>query len=324
MELRHLRYFIAVAEQGSVRAASERIHVTQPALSRQIMDLESELGVTLFERTSRGLKLTEIGGIFLSSVQRTLLALEEATHLTREAAAGMQGVIRIGFTESAGWTGVLPTAFSRFQKEAPQVKVELVPLNTTQQLTEIESQALDGGFLNLFAPLPKKFRMLSISRKDVVMAVPQEWEVREDERVSIRYLSGKPVVGFPRSTYPAYYDQIFAACTHSRVTLDVVQEVSTVTAIMALVSAGLGAAVVISDNRARPPARVKFLDFHDFSVPIDFSFIHLAENSNPALLRFRDIVRQCIADGESQTGPKESTPMRRGMSATEREYVAAG
>lgn len=277
-----------MAEHASVRAASERIHVTQPAISRQIHDLEAELGVALFERTARGLRLTEAGRGFLQHAQRTLAQLDHATRISRETAAGLLGQLRIGFVESAGWDGVLPAAFSRFQEETSHVRVELVPLNTAEQLAEIEAGTLDCGFVNLFESLPPSYASRQLSQKDVLLAVPLGWPV--PPVASIGYLHDKPVVGFPRAVYPLYYDRMFSACSAAGVTLDVVQEVSTVTAIMALVSAGVGAAIVNNDNRSRPPARVRFLDFSDFSLPIPFCFVWSRANLNPALRRFDAIV----------------------------------
>lgn len=281
-----------MAEHASVRAASEHIHVTQPAISRQIHDLENELGAVLFERTSRGLKLTEAGQIFLQQARRTLTQIQSAVHISRDAAEGRFGQLRIGFVESAGWDGALPASFSRFQSETPNVRVELVPLNSAEQLAEIANGSLDCGFVNLFEPLPATYNSRQLSLKNVMLAVPQDWPHASlsSGRVSIAYLRSKPVVGFPRAVYPLYYDRMFSACSAAGVVLNVVQEVTTVTAIMALVSAGVGAAIVNSDNRSRPPARVRFFDFRDFSIPIPFCFVSSRSNQNPALSRFDAIV----------------------------------
>ncbi|NYT38827.1 LysR family transcriptional regulator [Allopusillimonas soli] len=296
MELRHLRYFIAVAEYESVRVASERIHITQPAISRQIQDLEAELGVSLFVRTKRGLRLTEAGAVFLAEARQILSHLEAAVGTTRQVASGVEGHLRVGFVENAGWDGVVPAIFNRFQQEAHKVSIELVPLYTPAQLETIENRSLDGGFVYLFDPLPEKFSVLSLCRHDVMLAVPRTWDMPENEAVAMCSLIGKPFITFQRGVYPAYYDRLIAACVQAGLTPNVVQEVTTEAAILSLVSAGVGAAIVNAANLGRPPAQAKFVPVAGFSMPLPLAFVHLADNANPALARFLTLLRDYRED----------------------------
>jgi DNA-binding transcriptional LysR family regulator len=119
MELRHLRYFITVAELRSVRAASEQLHVTQPAISRQIQDLEEATGAALFNRTSRGLTLTPAGDAYLSEAREILARVDAANRLARRIASGVQGHLRIGFVANAVWSGIVSHALSAFEQAAP-------------------------------------------------------------------------------------------------------------------------------------------------------------------------------------------------------------
>ncbi|PLC42427.1 LysR family transcriptional regulator [Ralstonia pickettii] len=286
MELRHLRYFIAVAELRSVRAASEQLHVTQPAISRQIQDLEDAIGAVLFERTPRGLKLTAAGTAYLDEARDILTRVDAANRLARRIADGVHGQLRLGFVENAAWIGIVSQAFSAFQQTAPDVALELTPMNTPEQFEAIAAGQLDGGFCYRFGTLPQGFAGVPVLEQNVVLAVPQAWALGDEEAVAASELAGVPFIAFPRRIYPAYYDRLLSACAERGLTLDIRQEASTETAILSLVSAGMGAAIVNAANRHRPPARVRFVELRDLSVPLPLEFCFLSAHTNAALQRF--------------------------------------
>jgi DNA-binding transcriptional LysR family regulator len=286
MELRHLRYFVAVAEHASVRGASEQLHVTQPAISRQIQDLEETLGVALFERTPRGLKLTLAGDAYLREARGILQQVEQAARVAQRVAAGVSGHVRMGFVENAVWGGLVPNALQAFQQNAPQVGIELTPMNTPEQLDAIDAGQLDGGFIYHFGALPEQFVSLPLLENGVVLAAPASWSFGRRKTVRAAQLAGKPFITFPRHVYPAYYDRLIGACERAGLTLDVVQEVSTEAAILSLVSAGVGAAIVNSANRERPPALVQFLALSDLSIVLPLHFAYHEQHRNPALAQF--------------------------------------
>lgn len=290
MELRHLRYFIAVAELRSVRAASEHLHVTQPAISRQIQDLEDAVGATLFERTPRGLKLTPAGEAYLAEARDILGRVDAANRLARRIASGVQGHLRIGFVENAAWSGIVSRALSAFEQAAPDVALELTPMNTPEQLDALAAGRLDGGFAYRFGSLPEGIDSVHVLDQNVVLAVPESWPQGSAGAVVAQELAGKPFIAFPRRVYPAYYDHLLSACAERGLTLDIRQEASTETAILSLVSAGLGAAIVNAANRDRPPARVRFVALRDLSVPLPLEFCFVAQEANPALKRFVELL----------------------------------
>jgi DNA-binding transcriptional LysR family regulator len=180
---------------------------------------------------------------------------------------------------------LVPDAFNSFQREAPEVSIHLAPMNTPEQVVEILAGTLDGGFIYTYGELPRALRVLPLVIGDVVAAVPRSWNLPEDQPISARDLNGRPVVCFPRQTYPAYYDMLVSACSEAGLTLDVVQEVPTEAAILSLVSAGMGAAIVNAANLGRPPARAQFLRFTDLSVQMPLAFAYLETNPNAALQR---------------------------------------
>jgi len=286
MELRHLRYFIAVAELRSVRAASEQLHVTQPAISRQIQDLEDAIGAALFERTPRGLRLTDAGVAYLSEARDILARVDAANRLARRIASGVQGALRIGFVENAAWSGVVSRALSAFEQAAPRVSLELQPMNTPEQLEAIAAGRLDGGFCYRVGISPEGLASVPVLEQNVVLAVPEAWALGKEGPVAARELADTPFIAFPRRIYPAYYDRLLSACAERGLTLDIRQEASTETAILSLVSASMGAAIVNAANRDRPPARVRFVALQDVSVPLPLEFCYAANGTNAALERF--------------------------------------
>ncbi len=290
MELRHLRYFLAVAEQESVRLAAKRVNVTQPAISRQIQYLEEELGFALFDRSPRGLKLTTAGRFYLGEARRVLATLQSAGLAGRRIAEGLMGHLRIGLVENAGWDGLVPELFARFQTAAPDVRLELVPLNTPEQLERLRDGTLDGGLVYLFDEPPNDFEHVALLEHGVALAVPSTWDLPVGEPVAARDLADRPFVTFPRGVYPEYYDRLLAACRQAGLTPQVVQEVSTEAAILSLVSAGIGAAIVNAANRGRPPARARFHDLADVAIRLPLSFVWRRDDGDPALRRFLDVI----------------------------------
>jgi len=290
MELRHLRYFLAVAEQESVRSAAKRVNVTQPAISRQIKSLEEELGFALFDRAPRGLKLTAAGRFYLGEARRLLAELQSAGRVGARIADGLMGHLRIGLVENAGWDGLVPELFAGFQSAAPDVRLELVPLNTPAQLERLGDGTLDGGLVHLFDEPPAAFDRVVLLEHGVALAVPSGWDLPADGPVRARDLADRPFVTFPRSAYPDYYDRLLAACRLAGLTPRIVQEVSTEAAILSLVSAGIGAAIVNAANRGRPPARARFLDLADVDIRLPLSFVWRRDDGDPALRRFLDVV----------------------------------
>ncbi len=295
MELRHLRYFVVVAEYGNVRVASNHLHISQPAISRQIHDLETELGVQLFDRTTRGLRLTRAGEQYLSETRRALAMIEAAGRSARMVMEGRSGRLSIGLVEIAGWEGLVPSALGEFRKDYGDVDLHLNPTTTPEQLRAIEDGTLDGGFIYAFDPLPDGFESIPLTPHGVVLATPMGWRGGKSTKVSIHSLSKESFVAFHRTVYPTYYDRLINACSQAGLTIHIVQEVGSEAAMLSLVSAGIGVAIVNSCNRWRAPSRVNFVELADLSVPLPLSFAYFRSNSNPALIRFVETLRKGLA-----------------------------
>src|ERR1700746_2758095 len=137
MELRHLRYFVAIGEEENYRRAAKRLHVAQTALSTQIQDLEAEVGFKLFDRLPRGVKLSTAGKLFLEDARHILESVSEATARAARVARGQSGTLRVGFTENASWHGVVPDSFRRFREKQPDVELQLQPAPSLEQIEAI-------------------------------------------------------------------------------------------------------------------------------------------------------------------------------------------
>src|ERR1700741_4445718 len=144
MELRHLRYFVAIGEEENYRRAAQRLNVAQTALSTQIQDLEAELGFKLFDRLPRGVKLSAAGKLFLADARRILRDVNEAASRAARVARGQSGTLRVGFTENASWRGVVPESLRRFRKRQPDAELQLTPATSLEQIEAIRASWVNG------------------------------------------------------------------------------------------------------------------------------------------------------------------------------------
>src|SRR5688500_95721 len=147
MELRHLRYFVAVGEEQHYGRGAQRLRVAQPALSRQIQDLEEEIGFKLFDRLARGVKLTSAGQLYLEEVRRLLKQVDEVTTRAKRVASGQSGTLRVGFIESMSWHGIVPDSFREFRAQEPEAELQIQPLSSAGQVEAVRSGELDAGFV---------------------------------------------------------------------------------------------------------------------------------------------------------------------------------
>src|SRR5690349_11528417 len=173
MELRHLRYFVAVGEEQHYGRAARRLRVAQPALSRQIHDLEEELGFKLFDRLPRGVKLSAAGKLFLEDARRILREVNEAADRAARVARGLSGTLRVGFTENASWHGVVPDSFRRFREQQPDLELQLQPAASLEQSEAIRSGRLDAGFINFMPKSDTELDQLRVAIQHVELAAPK-------------------------------------------------------------------------------------------------------------------------------------------------------
>src|SRR5712672_58976 len=163
MELRHLRYFVVIGEEQHYGRAAHRLRIAQPALSRQIQNLEEEIGFKLFDRLSRGVKISAAGKLFLEDARRILQQVDEATRRAKRVASGQSGTLRVGFVESISWHGVVPDSFRQFRERQPDVELQLKPLSSARQLEAVRTGQLDAGFLFTIANISRELAQLPVA-----------------------------------------------------------------------------------------------------------------------------------------------------------------
>jgi len=287
MELRHLRYFVVVGEEQHYGRASRRLRVAQPALSRQIQDLEEEIGFKLFDRLSRGVKLSAAGKLFLEDARRILQAVSEATARAAHVARGQSGTLRVGFPENASWHGIVPDSFRRFREQQPDAELQLQPAASLELLDAIRSGLLDAGFLNFMPNVDPELDQLAVAVHRVELAVPKTHPLTKLKKLRLRELTDAAFVWFPRRASPAFYDRLMHECYRGGLKSPrIVQEGLNEATILSLVSTGLGVGWVLGSARWRCPETVTILPVVDLNVPLRLALAWRRDNTSPLLPRF--------------------------------------
>jgi len=245
MELRHLRYFVAVAEELNFGRAAERLRIAQPPLSRQIRDLEREVGAALFERVPRGVELTPAGRAFLPEARLTLAQAERAQRSAQRAAQGETGRLRVGFVEAATHSGILPDVLSFFRAHLPSVGLSLFELDPLRQAEAFQDGRIDVGILHS-PPLDaaRWLRVEPIYAEPVILALPKTHALAGRSRIALASLADESFVSVPRIVAPEMYDDMVASCRRAGFSPRIVQEAAGWHTLASLVSAGVGVGVV--------------------------------------------------------------------------------
>src|SRR5262245_25123874 len=212
MDLKHLRAAVAVAEHLHFGQAAKALGVAQPPLSQQVKALEDELGVTLFERTTRAVHLTPAGETFVADARAALSMVDTAARRARQAGRGEIGELAIGMVGSAVQQP-LPTIIRAFRARYPAVALSFHVLPTATQVDRLRASALDLGLLRPPLPGPAgEFELVSISREPLVAVLPSDHRLAGRRRVAVSTLADEPFVLFPRALGPGLYDEITALC----------------------------------------------------------------------------------------------------------------
>jgi DNA-binding transcriptional LysR family regulator len=241
MELRHLRYAIAVAEELHFGRAAERLNMSQPPLSQQIQQIEEELGVKLFERTKRSVKITAAGQTFVAEARAILKHMEHAAKAAVRASHGELGRLMVGTVTStdSGFYKVLVDILQRFAGRYPDVHIGLRTLSVTQQLSDLKEDRLTVGFVTL----PIHDPLLSVKNvhyEPLVVALPEKHPLAQQRRITARALAREPIIAFPRQMNPGYVDSVITYFQKAGCTINIAHEGDTLYTSLALVAAGVG------------------------------------------------------------------------------------
>ncbi|RPT60266.1 LysR family transcriptional regulator [Pseudomonas aeruginosa] len=291
MELRHLRYFIAVAEELHFGRAAERLGISQPPLSQQIQALEEEIGARLFERTNRRVELTDAGRLFLDESRQVLAQVDKAVLLARRAHLGELGELKIGFTSSAPFTSTIPSSIHAFRKAYPDVHLDLQEMSSRQVLKALLEESLQVGVIRPLA-LPDAVHWVELFREPLVAVLRADHPLAagSEDGLAIAALAEEPFVFFPRSYGTGLYDQVIALTRQAGFSPRIAQEASEAMTIIGLVSAGLGVSILLASFRR---TRVDGVVYRTLSDPEATTAVWLVRRQNegsPLALSFIDLV----------------------------------
>jgi DNA-binding transcriptional LysR family regulator len=290
MELRQLRYFIAVAEERSFSRAAVRAGVSQPPLSRQIAKLETEIGVELFKRNKHGVQVTQAGITFEAEVKSALAQLDYATKAARRAAKGQIGTLSLGFGGSAVYT-FTPSLLKRFRRDFPDVELALHNVPVTSQLDALIAKRIDIGFLLL--PVRNDAIATRVLLRDTLnVALPSGHHLCRRKEIPLSALSDCDFIVFPRAANFGFHGKVMELCAKANFIPKVVQEISPLESVIGLVAAGVGIAVVPSVARKFKIAEVVFRPIRERFATVNFAMAWRKTDNSPVVRSFVEMVEK--------------------------------
>ncbi|HWK28620.1 MAG TPA: LysR substrate-binding domain-containing protein [Solirubrobacter sp.] len=284
MELRHLRYFIAVAEELHFRRAAERLHMSQPPLSQQIRQLEEEVGAQLLVRNQRRVELTAAGSVFLVRARDILASVEDAARQARRVQRGEVGRLAVGFVGSAMYSFV-PELLRAFRDRAPDIALRLHELGTTEQLRQLEDGRLDVGFLRTPGRRPG-LQFETVLEEQIVVALPDTHALAQRPLVSLRDLAGESLVLLTHGGSPGLRAALAGALAELGGEELVTQEVAEMQTVIGLVAAGVGLSLVPESVRALERHGVTYRPLTGGPPAVRLAMAWRAADDSPVLRRF--------------------------------------
>lgn len=286
-----MKYFIRVAELEHFGRAAQELHVVQPALSRQVKQLEEELGVQLFERLPRGVRLTEAGRVLLERARPLMADIDRMAAAARLAGQGKTGFVRVGFADGATYSGHVPAIIREFRKRSPQVELELIPASSATQAELLMQHSIDVGFAYWLPHDRSHIQHHEINHERVVLAAAESNKLSSKRSVRLKELIDLPFIWFKRSNAPMFYDLIAGRCNRAGLTLNVVQEAFTESTMLSLVAADIGVTFITEAAQRRKPDNVVLIDVRDLDASITLIAMWRTDDRNPALKEFLKAVR---------------------------------
>ncbi|BFM06348.1 LysR substrate-binding domain-containing protein [Halioxenophilus aromaticivorans] len=292
MDLRKLRYFISVAEEGHIGRAATALNISQPPLTRQIHQLEDELGVALFNRTPKGMEITEAGKIFLREAKNIFALVEQATERTQRAGTGQLGRLDVAIFGS-GILDTIPRILLSFRQDYPDVKVVLHTMGKAAQIEALRQGRVTVAFNRILAPLPDITSEL-IRSEDIWVAVNTTTELGQKEEIDFNELQHQPMILFPSQGSPNFKDKVVNLCHQANYTPQVSHEVGDAVTGVSLVAGGFGVCVVPQSAAALKLAGVSYKPLVNLpkGAKVDLSCIYRSEDNSPLLQSFLEKVRQ--------------------------------
>ena len=291
MDLRHLRYFVALAEELHVTRAAERLGISQPPLSVQIKQVEQEIGAPLFRRLSRGMELTELGTAFLVDATRILAQMDRAVTIAQSRSRGETGALRVGFGGATYLPPNIPAAILRYRARFPDVVLTPKQSNTPALVTALRDGDTDVAFIRPPCDVGKDLRIEVFMTEGLVAVLPAQHALCGRDAIGLGDLAGELFILFPRDVGPGLYDSIISACSRAGFSPRLGQAASQIISAIPMVAAGFGVSVVPRSVTTLlvPGVHYCALGDKEFAAPISFAW--RADDPSPALRRFLTSLR---------------------------------
>ena len=291
MELRHLRYFVSVAEALSFTKAAQKLHTAQPSLTRQIKDLEEELGVRLLNRTKQQVSLTDEGRSFLADAKRVLALAAETVESVQRLHSGEVRALNVGYVSNLFYD-LLPRTLASFRQFFPTVSVNLFDMSCGNQFRALADGKLDLGFVGLHEPIARRgLEFRSIASYKTVAALPKENPLVGETTVELKDLAPMFFIGMSEASYPCYREWLTKTCARAGFTPKVLQDVDLERTMIHAVAAGLGVALVPEQLKKLEHENVVFRPLNP-TVGTEGCVAWRTENPSAALQAYVQIVEQ--------------------------------
>lgn len=293
LDLGQVRCFVAAATELNFRRAAALLNMTQPPLSRQIQLLEDNLGVMLFERIGRTVKLTTEGRVFLADATRLLNLAEQAESTVRRASKGKTGRVRLGFTGAAGYE-LTPELLVAAADVLPEIDVVLLELVSAAQIEAFAANTIDLGFLR---PLPsrQKLEFLLVEEEPLIVALPKRHMLCQFEQIALKQLDEQPFIMHSPTQGKYFHDRIMGMLATEGVNLNIAQYIDQTPTILSLVRAGLGVAILPASAQRFHYDNVEFRFIAQHSIQAEMSMAWRADQDNPAVIAFRLMAAEYFA-----------------------------
>ncbi len=286
MELRHMRYFLAVAEELNFTRAAKRLCISQPPLTQQIKALEVELGFALFDRSKYRIELTDAGRAFAAEAARILGDVRAAVQTAERAASGAAGLVRIGFTESASFNQVVTAGLRRFRREYPQVQTTLKENPSLTLITALREGRLDVAFVRPPLREPTTITFHPLVDEPLVAAVPRGHQFAERPSIDLRELASQIFILYPRAIRPGLADTIVTACEQAGFTPRVGQYAPQLSSTINLIAASFGLSLVPKSMQGMQPHLVSYVPICDNPLKASLGLAHRAGEKSRSVLNY--------------------------------------
>jgi LysR family transcriptional regulator, benzoate and cis,cis-muconate-responsive activator of ben and cat genes len=288
MDLRQIRYFLALATELNYTRAASQLNISQPPLTRHIQQLEHSIGVMLFERSTRGVALTQAGKIFLEEARKIVALADQAVNKTKLAHQGQIGRLDIGIFGSST-ISVIPTLLIELRKTHPDIVISLQNTTKTQQVEGVREKHLDIGFNRIYPSVPDLV-VETVMLEDLYVALHKDHPFANNKTIEVKDLVDQPFILFPNNVRPSFADNVIMLCSNAGFTPNVVHDVEDIFTAIALISAGLGIAIVPESAISLRLSNVCYHLLDAKEAKVDLSCVYRADNKSPALLAFLEAV----------------------------------